>query len=419
MKKTWKLSASFIASFKACPFRCYLKYVLGIIPVEDTDALRTGTNWHRIREIMGMKPESYCKECAHKGKKNPKCPLCEGTDILPAEMMDAVIRHLNQAYETIPLSKTKEEWLTERAILLYSCAGYNWHYADDQFEVVAEEIQFSIPIRNPETGRALPNVSLDGKIDKIVKSPSGLFYVDEHKSTSKAIDSDSLYWAHLILDTQTRLYPYAAQQLQLVGDLEQYGIKPSDPLISGVRYDVWHKPQIRPKKLTQAESKKFVETGEYMGDKFEVEIKSGGIDGKPMNYQEFTSGSHVFVDGADAGLERGAKEGTFAIRETPDMYGARLLKDIAERPEFYFARKEITRTAQDLKKFEQEVYNIYHTIKYMDRNNTWWQNENQCEATFRCSNLDICYNNIDLSGGHVPDGFKLTKWKEKENERCK
>ncbi len=412
MKKIWKLSASLIATFKACPYRCYLKYVLGIVPIEDTDALRTGTNWHRIREIMGMKPEAVCVECANKGSKNPTCPICQGSDITPVDLMDAVIRQLNQAYETVPMSKTKDEWLAERAILLYSCAGYNWNYADDDFEVVAEEIEFSIPVRNPKTGRALPNVTLDGKIDKIVKAPNGLYYIDEHKSTSSPLDSDSTYWKHLTLDTQTLLYPYAAQQLQLNGDLEEYSIKPTDPLISGVRYDAWHKPQIRPKKLTQAESKKFVEDGEYMGDKFEVGkavIRDEHLDAKPQY--------HIEINNETAGVEPGAKEGTFAIRETPDMYGARLLKDIGERPEYYFQRKEIPRTAQDLEKFQWEIFNIYHTIKFMDRNSTWWQNEQQCEATFRCSNIDVCYNNVDLSDGHVPEGFRLTKWKEKENEK--
>ncbi|HDY89737.1 MAG TPA: PD-(D/E)XK nuclease family protein [bacterium] len=420
-KKTWKLSASFIASFKACPYRCYLKYVLGLVPIEDTDALRMGTNWHRLLEIMGMRPETVCPECSKKQKitsaeilllnttpielASSNCPLCEGTDILPADMMDAVVRQLNQAYETVPLSKTKEEWLAERAILLYSIAGYNWQYIDDLFEVVAEEIQFSIPVRNPKTGRALPNVVLNGKIDKIVKSPNGIYYIDEHKSTSKALDSDSLYWKHLTLDTQTLLYPYAAQQLQLAGDLEDYGIKSSDPLISGVRYDAWHKPQIKPKKLTQAESKKFVEDGEYMGDKFEV----AGVGDRHPN------GGGILINNERAEIEPGAKEGTFAIRETPDMFGARLLKDIGERPEFYFCRKEIARTESDLKKFEQQIYNIYHTIKFIERNNAWWENESQCEATFRCPYLNVCYNGIDVSNGQVPEGLKLTKWKEKEN----
>lgn len=404
-KKQWKLSASFFGVFKACAMRCYLKYILGLIPDEDTDPQRQGNRWHKCLEIMGMKPNSQCPDCFGNSDPGPECPLCRGTYILPTEMMDAIIRYLNKVYEVVPISKTREEWLTERAILLYSLCGYNWRYVDDDFEVVAEEIEFSLSVRNPESGRALPNVTLDGKIDKIVRSPNGIYYIDEHKSTSKSIDSDSTFWSHLNLDTQTKLYPYAAQRLQLAGELEKYGIKPTDPLISGVRYDVWHKPGISPKKLTQAESKKFMETGEYMGEKFDVTCPPDA-DGPVLN-------------GEVLDCIPGAKEGTFAVRETPEMFGARLLVDIAERPDFYFARREIPRTAAELKAFEYEIYNIYHTIKFISKNNGWWTNEQQCEATFRCPYISICYNNVEVVDGTVPEGFKLTKWKEREHETTK
>jgi len=403
MKKQWKLSASFFGAFKACAMRCYLKYVLGLIPVEDTDAQRQGTRWHKCLEIMGMKPGTECPDYAC-GRRDPECLLCDGSGTLPVEMMDAVIRYLNKVYEVVPLSKTREEWLTERAILLYSLCGYNWRYAGDDFEVVAEEIQFSLSVLNPATGRALPRVTLDGKIDKIVRSPNGIYYIDEHKSTSKSVDSDSTFWSHLNLDTQTKLYPYAAQRLQLAGKLEKYGIKPTDSLIRGVRYDVWHKPGINPKKLTQAESKKFVETGEYMGEKFRVDVRNLPV---------------IVINEEPAEVIPGAKEGIFSVRETPEMFGTRLLTDIAERPDFYFAGREISRTAKELKTFEYEIYNIYQTIKFMNKNGRWWTNDQQCEATFRCPYIPICYNMIDVSDGTIPDGFKLTKWKERENETTK
>ena len=404
-KKKWRLSASFFSAFKACAMRCKLKYVLGLVPVETTDALRMGTNWHKLLEIAKMKPGSVCPECSNT-QNNPECPLCEGTDILPNDMMDAVIRYLNKAYETVPMSKTKDEWLTERAVLLYSLCGYNWVYAEDNYEVVAEEIEFSLSVLNPATGRALPNVTLQGKIDKIVRSPNGVYYIDEHKSTGGSVSSDSLFWSHLTLDTQTKLYPYAAQRLQLAGDLEEHGIKPTDPLIRGVRYDVWHKPGIGPKKLTQADSQKLVETGEYLGEKFEVldwdTTDAGGMQ-------------RVTVNDIHAKIELGKKEGTFAIRETPEMFGTRLLADIGERSDFYFARREISRTDQELKALAWDIYNIYHTIKFMYKSDTWWTNEQQCEAKFRCPYIPICYNNVNVDDGTVPDGFKCIFNKEKEN----
>lgn len=400
MKKQWRLSSSFITSFKACSYRCYLKYVVGLRPIEDTDSQRQGSNWHKILEIMGMKSGSVCPVCSDT-QKNSDCSLCQGTDILPEDMTDAVIRYLNKVYETVPLSKTRDEWLAERAKLLYSLCGYNWHYADDDFEVIAEEIQFRLPVRNPRTGRALPNVVLDGMIDKILRSPNGIYYVGEHKSTAKPIDPDSLYWSHLNLDTQTKLYVFAARQLQLAGELEPYGIKPTDPLISGVRYDVWHKPQISPKKLTQAESKKFVADGKYMDEEFEIEHDINGDIGT------------IGVNSDQVEITPGAKEGTFAIRETPEMYGARLLKEIGENPEKYFARREISRTDPEMERFEYEIYNIYQTVRFINKNGGWWMDEHQCEATFRCPYIPICYN--DLDPNEPIEGFKNI-FKEKKDE---
>ncbi len=404
-KKEWRISASLISCFKSCAYRCYVKYVLGIIPDTDTDALRVGTNYHRLLEIMGMKAETVCPECANKGQKNPDCPLCEGDDIMQGENMDMVIRQLNLSYKDVPVFKTREEWLTERAVLLYSIAGYNWRYTADDYEVVAEEIKFSLPLRNPATGRALPNVTLDGKIDKIVRSPEGLLYVDEHKSTGSSVDSDSTLWSHLNLDTQTTLYPYAARILQKNGDLEIYGIKPTDPLISGVRYDVWHKPGIKPKKLTQGDSKAFVETGEYMGDKYEIVIDYADGASPPM--------TGITINGEKAEVEPGKKEGTFQIRETPDMFGARLLVDIGERPDFYFACKELARTDADFKRFEKQIYGIYKSLKFITALDAFWQDETQCEATFKCPYIPYCYNNVQPDPAKLPEGFKLTDWAQK------
>jgi len=314
--------------------------------------------------------------------------------------MEAIGLHLNQAYEHVPVYKTREEWLVERAILLYSIAGYNWRYSADDYTVVAEEIPFELPVRNPETGRALPDVKLVGKIDKIVRSPEGLYYIDEHKSTGSSLDSDSTLWSHLNLDTQTTLYPFAARTLQLEGKLEEYGIKATNPLITGVRYDVWHKPGIRPKKLTQAESKQFVEDGLYMGELFEIDYDSGGYS----------------ANGVPAVCEHGKKEGTFAIKETPEMFGARLLADIAERPDFYFARKELARTEKDFQRFEKELYGIYKSLRFIDSMGAFWHNESQCEATFRCHMIPYCYNNIEPDPSNLLDGFKLTKWAQELQE---
>jgi len=404
------LSASSISAFKACPIRFKNAYVYGIRPVEDKESQRIGTNWHSILEVASLIPGSDCPECemnvACGDIFDPKqCVICTGTGKVPDDIMEAVTRVLNKAYEgkefADPLAKE-----IERMTLLHALAGYRWHYGEQQEPVVATEQYFSLPLLNPQTGYPVPDVFIEGKIDKLIELPNGIA-VKEHKSTSKSIDPDSTYWGHLNLDTQTTMYVYAARQLQLI-DLEFDGLLPGDdgnPLINTVKYDVYHKPQISPKKLTQGDSKKFAETGNYMGQKFKCDMF--GMD--------FPECGYFNINDVKVEIEPGAKPGTFAIRETPDMFGARLLKDITERPEFYFRCIELTRTDAELKAFEQELYDIAKNMQYMIRSGRFYTNEHACEATFRCDYIGQCYNRETVDQDHVPDGFKCI-FSEKDGE---
>ena len=389
MSNIIKMSATSIACFKACPKRYFYRYILGLAPIEETDALRTGTNYHRVQELYDAEPGGVC-ECVHlvsdeTGQDltaNPNCTLCEGTGANPQDSMDAVVRHLNERYSTPPLSKTVEEWETEKITILYTLIGYRWWYEQQDADYTVESLEqnFDIPLLSPITGANLQG-RLRGKIDRVFACGENRF-VHDYKSTSKAIDPDSTFWSHLTLDTQTRLYTYAAKQLGLG--------------MCGVMYDAWHKPGIKPKKLSQGDSKKFVETGEYCGEEFTVVAWDTSDAGGTRR---------VRVNGKQAEIEPGKKEGTFAIRETPQMFGARLLADITERPEFYFARKEVVHHSTSIKAFEHQLCNIYYTIREMTKTNRWWENEHECEATFKCAYMDFCYNNIEIGPDECPDNF--------------
>jgi len=81
----------------------------------------------------------------------------------------------------------------------------------------------------------------------------------------------------------------------------------------------------RPKKLTQAESKKFLmpenETVDEIGNSPTVYM------GKRFYVAEHWQGTNLLVlliDGVRAEVTPGAKEGTFAIRETIGMFNARM-----------------------------------------------------------------------------------------------
>lgn len=387
MGKLTILSASHIGTFKACPMRYNLRYILGLQPIEETESQRYGTNWHKIQQVVNLNPGDPCPDCKDKVDRRG-CILCGGNGTMDDGGMDAVIRYLDAIYIVCPVSKTPEEWETERIILLYSLIGYNWYYSGgsdsegpirEDFKIVAQEISFRLPLTSPTSKRKLPNIFVDGRIDKILVGKATTF-IKELKSTGDSVALDSDFWKHLTLDTQTLLYIWAARQLGY----------PNGQLL----YDVWHKPQIRPKMLTQAESKTFMETGEYCGQKFE------------MGRSPEVGSPDCLINGKLPMIEPGKKEGTFAVRETPEMYGARLLQDITERPEFYFCTKEIARTDADIEQFEKELFNMYQTIRTMKKTNAWWCNEHACEATFKCPFLNICYNHITVDPQNPPQGFE-------------
>jgi len=150
-------------------------YVEGIRRIEDTEAQRTGTNWHEIQDISSQRPNSVCRPCANLGKPDSQCSLCAGEGFLPDDLMDAVLRVLNTAYENIPAGVDTAVLKRERTVLLYSLSGYKWFYSDHPIEVLARELKFSMPLFGP-SGRALPNVCIDGMIDKLVRYYGTCYY---------------------------------------------------------------------------------------------------------------------------------------------------------------------------------------------------------------------------------------------------
>lgn len=376
-----RLSASCIGCFKACPMRFYYQYVLGLVPAVEIDAFRMGTNYHYIQQINSMQPGSPCM-CVDSGKGAhavANCVLCEASGVFPNDPMDAVVRHLNKQYAEPPMGKTVDEWETERTILLYSLVGYKWWYEDAGYTVEQLEHRFKMPLLSPVTGAPL-RADIVGIIDRIFAAEGNRF-VHEYKSSSMNLDPDSDLWGKLTLDTQTRMYTYAAKRLDLG--------------MCGVLYDVWRKPKTRPKKLTQGESKKFAVDGMYMGEVFNVDHCIGGCNADTYK-----------VNNRLAEVTPGAKEGTFAIRETPEMYGARLLQDITTNPAKHFCRKEIAHHQANIDAFQWDIFNIYKTICEMVNNGRWWHNEAQCDATFKCQYIDFCYTNKVVGPDEVPDGFK-------------
>jgi hypothetical protein len=308
-------------------------------------------------------------------------------------MMDGVSRYLNRTYSVIPDGKTREEWEVERVSLLYSLSGHRWLYgADQRFDVIGSEIKCVVPVINPDTGKKVTKTRFVAKVDKLVRDrATRLVYVWERKSTTHAI-TEADYWANLAQGDQITGYLYGMRVAQVNGQLAKYGVQPSDAPIAGAFCDVWHRPDITPKMLSQGDTADFVCSGEYCGEQFNVQ-----------NYKE---GQPPTVNGAAAQVVPGKKEGTFAIRETPEMFGSRLLADIAERPEHYFAQREVSRTDQELAEFQRHLFNLSRQIRYVERYGIHCRDRHSCRVPFWCEFKGLCESGVAIGPDVIPPGYQ-------------
>lgn len=246
--KVSHVSASSIAAFKSCPIRYRIAYVEGLRQAQEPQPLRMGTAWHKGLEILEAPIGTVFS--VHGIEKI----LLADTD----NQLELAVEAATDVYTQVPDWADPTEWAVEREIVACALAAYHWLYPADksEYETVATELEFDLPLVNPETRRSTPNFRRVGKIDRIIKHKgTGRLLIQENKSTSKSIDSDSTYWLRLRKDTQSKFYIVAGRDMQ--DDMQDEGLMSlpfqARPLISGLLHDVFHKPQISPKKLTQAE----------------------------------------------------------------------------------------------------------------------------------------------------------------------
>lgn len=382
-----RLSATSNSDFQACQRRYQLAYLFDLTQDRDKDSLRMGGNWHTCHEVLELQPGSKCPECLRHEELRPGCYICQGAGYVPADTIDCVTRYLDHAYAVVPDNKTADEWELERTILLYSLSGWRWKYAEDErrWEVIGSEIKFELPVYSPASGRRIPKVLFVGKIDRLVRDRNtGLVYVWERKTTSKSL-GDAGYWQGLTQGDQVSGYVYAVRALQHMGELKRYGITPDSAPVNGAFCDVWHKPDISPKRVSKSDLKTLAETGTYCG----TELK----DFPPFFTETKSTPSGVELTNCDV------------VVETPEMFGARLLQDIGERPDHYFAQREVSRTDQELEQFQVRLWRIAKQIRTVEKGDLWLKNLASCQASYKCEFCELCRSGIEVGPDDTPQGY--------------
>ncbi len=281
---------------------------------------------------------------------------------------EAAILAATEGYAVCPAWADLYDWQIEREIVANLLAGYFWRYGTDTLEYVEVEKSWEMPLINPASGRESRTYQLAGKRDGLVRAGDGRLSVLERKTTGDDIGPDSDYWLRLRCDQQISLYTLSALH--------------DGHDVSGVLYDVLRKPTIRPRQiplLDETGLKVVVDeqTGERMFNK----------DGKPRQ-------------SAGAGMKLATRP------ETPDEFGARLLADIEERPDYYFQRREVPRLEDDLQAFRLECWQQAQMLSDCRRWGRWFRNVGRNTCSF-CEYSRLCLQSITVDLEAPPGGFEI------------
>lgn len=337
------LTHSRIQAFRTCNQKHFLAYEVGVRKTVKSKALRMGTAFHRGAELVA------------KGM----------------EIADAIAQAM-LPYEVIPDGVEANTWAVEREKVLRLLHGYLNLYANDGWEVVAAEHGVEIPLLHPsEKAEGFAGqFRLAGKMDRLVKRPLlDEVWLLETKTMSKDLSPSSSYWEKLPIDEQITRYVYYAKRLG-------YNVV-------GIIYDCIRKPTMEP---------------------IEIPLRDG--DGKIIVLD--SAGTRIFTKNGEPRQTGSEKEGYVRqVRmETAEEYGDRLSADIAEHPEFYFARREVPRLQEQLDDFEREAWMDAIDLELHQQFQHWPRNTAACLSPWRCEYFDLCKARWTPSDA-LPNGYEI------------
>ena len=256
----------------------------------------------------------------------------------------------------IPTTPNMEDSYSSMTLLaLFDGYKKRWEESDKAtYETIGTEMRFDAPLMNPETGGVSKTFHLSGKIDALAKEKTtGKVVIVEHKTTGQDIGPGSDYWRKLPIDGQVSGYYCGAEAL---------GHQASTCL-----YDVIRKPTIKPYKATPEDKRKY---------------------------------------NKDGSLSKACRE----FDETPDEWYERLTADIAIRPDYYYARIEISRSDNDLLEYLFDMWAVSREIADAQRMNRWSRNPQSCSVFGTCEYFGVCTGEQDI------DDVTLFRTAERANE---
>ena len=282
-------------------------------------------------------------------------------------------RAAGKSYDESLAAAVGEAPMAELDIVILTAlfAGYCQRYQQDIIVKMFPEVQLVVAMPYNRHFQAVHIV------DGLAELADGRIALCEHKTTSESLADDSDYWQSIRFQVQPISYMDAARQ--------------NGWDVSTLLWDAVRKPSIAPKQVAVLD-----ETG-----------KKIVLD---------AAGQRMFKKDSTP-RESGDAEKGYVVQvteETPEQFGERLAADIAERPEFYYARREIPILSDDITEFtamrdcvaRQIVSCRKEQARYEKPENAWPRNVGK----FSCQTCDFssfCLQNISASRTSIPSGFKM------------
>lgn len=283
--------------------------------------------------------------------------------------VDVAIGHAIAGYELCPEGFDLYEWNVERETLIQLIAAHAWRYGADTWTILETERRFEFPLINPKTGKSSRTYRIAGKIDGIVRLADGRLAVLEYKTVGESIEPDAPYWLRLRGDQQITVYMLAAMQLGYD--------------VSCVVYDATRKPSIDVTNVPILDDD---------GNKIVLDANGERVltkQGKPRMTGDSSLGYVLQTR-----------------PETPEEFGRRLLDDIGERPDFYFARREVPRTVDELAECQLELWQHAQQLTEMRKAGRWYRNVNRWTCN-TCEFSGMCLGGVSVGPGEIPSGFTI------------
>lgn len=255
--------------------------------------------------------------------------------------------------------------------------GYAARWSDDGLKTVAVERSFEMPLINPETGAASRTFRIGGKLDGVVEDHRGVKHVEELKTTGSDIGLGSLYWERVrALDTQVSIYLNGARAIGF--DVET------------CIYTVIRKPSIRPLKATPTEDRKYTQPKDRACKECKKKTPSPlphiETVGEGDEAREVSCVDGRIVTDPGGKLYANLRESD----ETPEEYRARLQSDIAEKPDWYYARGTVVRLDADEREHAFDMWQSAKMLHEAERSGFHPRNPDACASFGGCAYLSVC-----------------------------